>query len=138
MIENSPGTRLFNSLIVKLKDTGEVKDVFGDGDNSCAAFVSSVLFLNRLLDEPHATVARLRQVLTRLGWQKVEGDIIPGDVVFWEKIKVEDGSEHEHVGFALSADEAISTSYKERQVVKHAMIPNGRKVTEVFRPNILE
>ena len=138
MIENSPGTRLFNSLIVKLKDTGEVKDIFGDGNNSCAAFVSSVLFLNRLIDGPHATATRLREVLSKIGWRKVEGEVIPGDVVFWEKIKFENGSEHGHVGFALGPDGAVSTNYKDKQVIKHSMMPNGRRVTEVFRPNILE
>ena len=120
MIENSIGTRLFNSVIVSYRDSDTVVDVLNDGEYSCAFFVSSVLTLVQFLDRPHTTVKTVRLKLEERGWSKIpaaEAEL--GDVIFWEKVKFDNGSENEHVGFVGNSTEAISTSYLERKVVRH-------------------
>jgi hypothetical protein len=139
-IENSVGTHIFNSLIVQYQDSGKTVDILQDGVFSCAFFVSSILVLSGLMDKPHTTVKTLKEKLEENKWQIVIGDAQPGDVIFWEKIKFEDGSENEHVGFATSDIEAISTSWTEHKVVHHSIaLPTyegskpPRKITASYR-----
>ncbi len=133
-IENSVGTKLFNSLFVQFKDSGKINDAMNDGMYSCAFFVSSVLYILRAIDKPHATVKGLRESLEKNSeWQKVDAkDIRAGDVIFWEKIKFDDSSENAHTGFALSDHEAVSTDYKQKMVVRH-QIGTDRAIEAVYR-----
>jgi hypothetical protein len=141
MVKNAPDARLFNSLFVRYKDTGAVKDVCNDGEYSCAFFVSSLLALTGYLEKPHATVAGLRAKMLELPHTKIATteEILPGDIIFWEKIIFEDGSENEHVGFALGNSRAVSTSFKKQCVVEHDLVvPGGvgtvsRKIISVLR-----
>lgn len=135
MIENSIGTKLFNSAFVKFKDTGKVTDILNNGEFSCAFFVSGVLTLCKYLDSPHATIKRLKEELIKAGWKKVnKSNLQPGDVVFWERMVFPDGTENEHIGFVLNKNQAISTDYKSRKVTKHHItFNNKRKIIEVFR-----
>ena len=140
MIQNAPDTRLFNSLFVRYKDSGEVKDACNDGEYSCAFFVSSLLTLTGYLERPHATVAGLREKMLGLPIQKVElADAQAGDVIFWDKIVFDNGEANEHVGFINSNGKAVSTSFKKRSVVEHdILMPGGvsnetRKVTLILR-----
>ena len=131
-IENSVGSKIFNSLIVRFKDTGKITDVLAEGVYSCAFFVSSLLYLSKTTDKPYSTVTNLQQHLDKKrGWNKVE-DIEPGDVIFWEKITFEDGSENAHVGFALNKSEAVSTDYKNKMVARH-QLQSDRKITGIYR-----
>lgn len=136
-IENSIDSRLFNSLFVQYKDSGKTVDALNDGMYSCAFFVSSVLYLLRAIDKPHATVESLMKALEKdADWQKVDvHDISAGDVIFWEKMKFEDGSENAHVGFALNDNEAVSTDYQKKAVARHPIISNstGRAIDAVYR-----
>lgn len=122
-IENSVGTRLFNSAFVRYKDTGEVKDIFNDGEYSCAYFVSSLLFLGEMLKKPSATVKSLREDIDAdKNWQKVDlNSTQAGDIVFYEKTKFDDGTENAHVGFVLNSNEAVSTDYKSKVVARHPL-----------------
>lgn len=136
VIENSTGTRLFNSLFVRFKDTGKISDVLNDGMYSCAFFVSSILYLLQAIDKPHATVKSVKEAFEKdKNWQKVgEDDIQSGDVIFWEKIKFDDGSENAHIGFALNISEAVSTDYKNKVITRHPIVSgNKRAVEAVFR-----
>ena len=141
MIENSVGTKLFNSIIIK-NETGEVQDLLNDGEYSCALFVSSVLVLHLLLPRARTTVANLEKELTdhKSFIEVPKESIETGDVIFWESVTYEDGSQNRHVGFAISSHEAISTNYIEKCVVRHATdkeIENTgkiRKIEKVFRP----
>ncbi|MFA5987351.1 MAG: hypothetical protein WC797_01720 [Candidatus Paceibacterota bacterium] len=145
MVENSPGSRMFNSVYVLHKDTGKIEDILHDGEFSCATFVSSVLFVIGMTDAPCVTVDTMRKKLASdLRWKQVNGfeNVEPGDVVFWEKIKFADGSENEHVGFALNKNEAVSTSDTERKVVRHDLAcleksanNKPRAITSLFRYN---
>lgn len=118
MIKNSPGTKMFRSLWVE--ESGEKRDVFRDGELSCAAFVSSVLTLHNLIDDVHATVARTVEELEKFGWRRADNPK-PGVVVVWKPRMDDDGERHAHIGFLVNAKEAVSTSAKERCVVRHPL-----------------
>lgn len=140
MIENSVGSRLFNSAFVRFKDSGETKDICNDGEYSCAFFASGVLQLVKMIDGASATVNSLSKKLQESSvWRQVD-DINPGDVIFWEEIIFSDGSKNKHVGFALNNKEAISTDYKKKEVTKHHITfgenKDGtpkRKIASIYR-----
>jgi len=136
-IENSVGSRLFNSVFVKFKDSGKTADILNDGMYSCAFFVSSLLYLFQAIDKPHATVANVMKFLeTNEKWHKVDGgNNEAGDVIFWEKIVFDDGSENAHIGFAVSKDEAVSTDYKQKLIARHPIIREQTKrgIEAVYR-----
>lgn len=133
-IENSVGSKIFNSLIVRFKDSGKVVDILNDGMYSCAYFVSCVLYLFGLIDKPNTTVNTLKEKLEKNDkWKKVGLDAIePGDVVFFEKITFEDRTENAHVGFSLNKQEAVSTDYKNKIVTRHPLF-SERKIEDAFR-----
>lgn len=138
MVENSEGSKIFNSAFVENKTTGEVVDVLNDGEYSCAVFVSSLLSLVGLMDRPHSTVKTLVSKLEESEkWMVVDGEIKAGDVLLWEKVKFEDGSENEHIGFAIDNQHAISSNYIEKKVIKHPVSKkvNGkdRKIEKIYR-----
>ena len=119
MIENSVGSRLFNSLFVKFNDSGEVKDILNNGELSCAFFVSCVLTLVKMIDAPRTTVKSVLEFVGKnINWQEVLDEPQNGDIIFWEELPETDGSTHGHVGFALNNLEAVSTSSKEHLVTK--------------------
>lgn len=134
-IENSVGSRFFNSLFVTHKDTGNVQDALNDGEYSCAFFVSGLLYLMEAVSKTTATVKSLKNLLEKdTKWKQVSIDMLEaGDVVFWEKIKFEDGSENAHVGFVLNKDEAVSTDYVVKAVARHSIKKLDRKVEAVYR-----
>lgn len=128
MIKNSIGSKLFNSIIVKFKDTGKIKDVFENGQLSCASFVSSVLFLNNYIGSPHATVESTRKDLLKSGWNKIQSNNPKlGDVVVWEKVDFGNGQANQHIGFVLNKNQAVSTNWKKRKVVGHHITFGGVK-----------
>ncbi len=131
MIENSVGSNMFNSVYVKNKDSSEVTDVLENGKYSCAYYVSSLLFLLGLIDCPHALVSTVKTVISTSGDWEVADKAEAGDVVFWNKVTFEDGTENAHVGFALNNQEAVSTSSNQKTVVKHSISLQG--VDVVFR-----
>ena len=79
--------------------------------------------------------------LKERNYTEVSGTIEPGDIVIWEKLTFPDGTENEHIGFALGNDEAISTSSTLREVATHHVTygkddagnPN-RNIAMVYRP----
>lgn len=140
MIKNAPGNRLFNSLFVSYKNSGEVKDVCNNGEYSCAFFTSSLLTINGYLERPHATVAGLRAKMLTFPFQKIElTDAQPGDVIFWDKIEHEDGTVTEHVGF-VSEHGAVSTDFATHAVMEHPIEQPGglnkpkRTIGLILRP----
>ncbi len=141
MVKNSEGTKMFNSLFVQTKETGMVQDILQDGMYSCAFFVSTLLVMFRVIDEPCTTVNSLQKKIIQ-GKQKFYQISQPecGDIVFWEEITFEDGSKNKHVGLALNAQEAVSTNFREKKVSKHhitfGMDKEGnpkRKIIEMYR-----
>ncbi len=139
MIHNSVGTAMFKSFYVRTSERGEF-DALGNGDNSCAFYVSSVLVIFKLIDSAHATVGSLVDDLERSGWLAVEtaassGPILlPGDVIVWEAADAPDGR-YEHVGFFVGKQRAVSTSYATKLVAEHDLYFGDahRPIKQVFR-----
>lgn len=138
MIENSIGTKIFNSIFAEVE--GQEKDLLNDGEFSCAVFVSGILLLNQMLEKGRSTVDSLEKDLEESdSFEEIKSDPQPGDILFWEKVRYEDGSENRHVGFTLSNTEAVSTDYVPKQVIKHPInkeIENSgetRKIEKIFR-----
>jgi hypothetical protein len=142
MIKNSPGTRMFNNLLVKNRKTGEVQDVMKSGAYSCAFYVSSVLTILDMIDKAHSTVKTvIEKIEENDNWDKVAtSDLSPGDVVVWEDITYENGEVVPHIGFYLDEKTAVSTSWTKREVSSHhpffGLNDDGkpvREIAEVFR-----
>ena len=136
-IKNSVGSTLFRSLYAKKNDTDEVIDITKAGEYSCAFFVSSLLYLAGLIDKQRATVTSLENFCkNEEKWKEIRRENVAfGDVVFWEKRKYDDGSEHAHVGFILNTKEAVSTSDKKRAVLQHLIDYEDRKATAFYSYN---
>ncbi len=141
MIENSIENKLFNSIIIKEED-GSIKDLLNDGEYSCALFVSGILLLHSLVLKTRSTVNNLEKDLLESSlFQEVEDKTIqPGDILIWESVTYEDGSQNRHIGFAISKEDAVSTNYIKKCVVKHPIhkeVENTgeiRKIEKVLRP----
>ncbi len=142
-IENAEGTRLFNSIFVKKTGSDTVIDVCGDGEKSCAYFVSSVLTLVGIFDKPSTTVATVQNRMSTGGFMEIStNEIEAGDIVIWEK-QLLNNEENEHIGFALNKEEAMSTYFRERKVTRHPLTFGAtperpeRKIDRAFRPPFL-
>jgi hypothetical protein len=80
-----------------------------------------------------ATVPSLKELVeTNPQWSKIDrAHIAEGDVVFWQKVTYEDGSENAHVGFAITATDAISTNYKTKMIARHPL--DERNIESIYR-----
>lgn len=141
-IENSVGSRIFNTLLVKNIKEKRVYDVLNDGERSCAFFVSGLLTFFDLIDRPHATVATVVKNIQKKDWTEIPvSNLKPGDIVVWETIEFDDGSQDEHIGFYLDGNRAVSTSNKKRCVECHHPTfgeidgKPTRRIIEAYRQN---
>lgn len=115
MINNAVGSQMFKNGYAEFD--GVKKDVVNDGELSCAIFVSSILKIFSLIDEPHATVTSTVKKMEESGWQKTE-ELKPGHILVWEE-RVIDGATHSHIGFYIGNEEAVSNSTESRVIAKH-------------------
>jgi dCTP diphosphatase len=129
-IRNSVGGRSFQNFYAEVD--GKKKDVADGGVLSCAYFVSAVVHTFGLIRSPHMTVASTVRDFEASGWQKVTGEPEPGDVLVWEEKEFDDGSRHEHIGFALGPAEAVSTSYETGEISLDPL-PSRRPVKAIYR-----
>jgi hypothetical protein len=95
---------------------GKRKDIINNGDLSCAFFVSSILKINNLLPNIHVTDAGTEREMIKKGWYKIKNPKI-GSVLFWHPAK--NGNEHEHIGFYIGKDKAISNNSKRGYPITH-------------------
>jgi len=132
VINNSVGTNMFRNFYVETDEQGEF-DAFGDGENSCAFYVSAILVMFNKMNDIHGLVQSTVDDLKKSGWQLVE-EPRPGDVLIWEAKQFSDGSK-EHIGFCVDANRAVSTSNKTQTVVEHDInfSQDKRKVTQIYR-----
>ncbi|MCX6813984.1 MAG: hypothetical protein NT078_02130 [Candidatus Azambacteria bacterium] len=90
-----------------------------NGGLSCARFVSSLLYLFKLIKDMHATVNGIVKDLKQSGWKKIKKPKI-GSILVWEKIDFGNKDFHKHIGFYIGNNKAISTSSpKKGQPVIH-------------------
>ena len=139
MLENSvtSPTYLFKNLYM-VTDEGQIRDILEDGGLSCAVFVSWILLPLNLIKSAHATVAATIKDLKESDWQETV-ELKPGSVILWEKkVGDEDGKMHDHLGFFIGQDEAISNNSRgtgggERIPHKHHCTYNDtRKIEKIF------
>ena len=125
MIENSAGTRMFRNVYASVD--GEEQEILRDGELACAYFVSGVLRMFDLCNEMHVTVRRLLRDMESSGWIQRK-DPPPGAVVYWKERTYDDGEQHEHIGFLVGDEEAVSTDYRKCEVVRHPLTElNGKR-----------
>jgi hypothetical protein len=116
-IKNSVGSNLFRNLFAKVD--GVEKDILNDGELSCAYFVSHILLMFNLIKEGHATVTGTVRDMEQSGWVKIE-NLREGAVLVWEaSIQDEEGNMHDHIGFYIGEDHAISNSTSKRTPQRH-------------------
>jgi len=133
LIRNSVGSQMFRNFYLQMPDGKEI-DVMGDGNTSCAFFVTSVLVLFGKLARIHGTVQVTVNDLKEKAWQEVAAaDMQPGDVIVWEAQEL-DKEWHAHIGFYIGNGRAVSTSAQKREVAEHDVQFDGnRAITTVLR-----
>lgn len=136
VIQNSVGTKLFSEGYARID--GQPTNIMAGGEVACAFFVSGVLCLFdvELIDHAHATVTSTVKDLEKHGWEQVN-DPQAGDIIVWEPVKFPDGKAHEHIGFVVSKNEAISNDYASGAPQRHGLdtMADGqpRKITAIYR-----
>lgn len=132
LIKNSVGSNLFRNFYVRTPSRGKF-DALGDGYDSCAFFVSSILVIFKKLSDFHGTVDQTIEDLQKSGWREVSNPR-PGDVLVWEPKKFPEGMVS-HVGFYIGDGRAISTSINTKTPIEHEknFDEAKRKITKIFR-----
>lgn len=109
VIKNSVETKMFRNLYAKVNN--KRKDITQNGNLSCAFYVSSILFLFKLIKGIHATVDGSTRDLKKSGWKEIK-EPKSGCVLVWKKENFADGSPHKHIGFYAGKGKAISNNFK--------------------------
>ncbi len=143
MIENSARgeNHMFRNFYVEKE--GKIEDSLEEGKNSCAVMVSHILYsYNPLLDFSgkkhwikyiHLTVASTEKDMIENGWHIIN-DLKPGAVLIWEKKDGRNGMPHNHIGFFIEGDMAISNDSRGTGFPhKHHYTYNGaRKIEKIY------
>ena len=132
-IKNSVGSNLFRNLYAYVD--GNKTDILRSGKLSCAIYISSILHRFKLTNDIHATVEGTVKDLKKSGWQKVKRPRL-GAILVWEPQKVNDRIywRHDHIGFYIGKNRAISSDFKRRQPILHHWtfgVKNGRPVRKI-------
>ena len=138
MIRNSIGSKIFRNLFADI-DGVEI-DVVGNGDKSCALFVSSVLYINKMIGDIHATVLSTTKDLQANGWTEINTPR-EGAILEWESLIFDDGSSHSHLGFYIGNEQAISNGSNISDGVPiehHFTYNNTRKIIRIWWHDKLE
>lgn len=132
VIHNSIGSNMFRNFYVKSVSKVEF-DALGDGDNSCAFYVSSILVIFKQLNRIHGTIESTIKDLHESGWIEVNRSK-PGDILIWESQQFSDGVK-EHMGFSIGNGKAVSTSAKQKTPVEHDQHFGNtkRNIIHIFR-----
>ena len=107
---------MFSNLYAKLDN--KKLDITKNGNLSCAFYVSSILFLFKLVKEIHATVNGTLKDLKESGWTKIEKPRI-GCVLIWRETDFGNGNLHKHIGFYIGKEKAISNNFKYGYPTRH-------------------
>ncbi len=129
VLEKSEGVEMFQSIYAEIE--GVKKDITEKGNLSCGFFVSGVLAIFGLIDRLHGTVSGTVSAMERSGWQKT-GNLSPGAVIVWGP-PVDGSFSHDHIGFYLGDQQAISNIWQKRVPGKHH-VTFGAQGTKTYRP----
>jgi hypothetical protein len=131
LIENSVGTKLFRNNYFFVD--GKNKDIVKDGKLSCAFYVSSILYLLKLIKDIHTTVKGTIKDMEESGWYKIEKPK-KGAVILYEPGK--DG--HYHLGFYWSKNRAVSNVSSKKSPNSHPLNYQKRKILAFYYHKKLE
>lgn len=138
-IRNSVGSHMFRHLYA-VDEQGNRSDILQNGRLSCAYYVAFILYHFQLIKQPHATVTSTVKDIEGHGWTVVDSPEV-GDVLLWEpSIEHVEGESHEHLGFYIGDERAVSNSSTSGEIVEHDWTfgvdnegnPN-RKITKILR-----
>lgn len=116
VVKNSINSKMFRNLYAKVN--GKKTDITDNGNLSCAFFVSSILYMFRLIREMHATVNGTVRGLIEFGWTEIEKPKV-GCILVWKETDFGKGDLHKHIGFYIGQNKAISNDYKKGFPVEH-------------------
>lgn len=132
-IHSSVSTDVFRSIYVR-DQKGYEFDALDDGRDACAYHVSGILAINGLIDQPHATVKTTLEKMKLAGWRQTKKPS-PGDVICWPATK----TIHQHLGFYVDEQTAISNSSVKRQPSLHEMrLRDGRLPSRYYTNPLLK
>lgn len=130
-IKNSVNTKMFRNVFVLID--GKEKDITKNGKLSCAIYISSILKLFDLISKKHTTVNGTIKDMLNSGWKKTKKLKI-GNVLVWEEKE-----DHQHVGFYIGNNKAISNSDKKRvPIIHHYTYNDTRKVIQILTYKIIK
>jgi len=128
IIKASQGSKMFRHVYVK-KNNKKV-DILKNGEYSCAYYVSCILKIFDLIDHkisPHVTVDGTVKNMIKSGWKKTK-KLKPGNVLVWEE-----KLGHQHLGFYLGKDKAISHRHEKKMpIIHHYTYGNKRKIVQIL------
>jgi len=133
-IKNAVGTKMFRNLFAQVD--GKRQDILKNGELSCAAFTSAIPLMFGLIKASHATVSGLITDLENSGWKKITKPR-PGAILVWDH-KDFGGETHQHCGFHIGQDQAISNSTAKGVPAQHHWTYGqkngkvGRTVTAIY------
>jgi len=116
IIKASQNSKMFQRLYVL--ENNKKKDILKNGELSCAYYVSSILKIFDLISQPHATIKSAIRDMRQNGWQPTK-KLKPGSVLIWQEKKFVDGTIHQHLGFYLGNNKAISNSTEKGLPIIH-------------------
>ena len=134
VIKNSAGSKMFRHIYVL--DDDKEKDILEGGELSCAYYVSCILKLFNLINQeisPHAMTGGLIKNILNNGWKETKKLKI-GNIILWEE-----KLGHQHLGFYLGKDMAIShRDEKKTPIIHHYTYEGKRKIIKIFTHKIIK
>lgn len=125
-VKNSLGSNMFRNVYFDIED--KVTDLAQNGNLSCAVFVSSILFLIKMIKDPHITVDSTLKDMMSCGWIEINKPE-PGCVLVWQEKDFGQSGIHRHLGFYVNNGKAISNNPEKGCPTEHDWnIFDGRSV----------
>ena len=113
VIKNSVNSTVFRNFYIE--ENGNIKDILENGNLSCAIFVSNILHMfsgiHKLIDNPHVTVSSTLRDMVQNNWFEIS-ELKIGAVLHWEAVDFGTSGMHEHIGFYIGDNLAISNNSK--------------------------
>jgi hypothetical protein len=107
MIRNAAkgSNHMFQNLYASVD--GIEQDINSNGGKSCGLVVSSILYLQKMIKDLHATVESTEKDMLSSGWHEIS-DLKEGAIIVWERRPGQDEKMHSHIGFFLGDTFAMS------------------------------
>lgn len=130
LIENSIGSGLFRNNYFFVN--GKSKDILKNGNLSCAFYVSSLLYLVKLISDLHSTVEGTLKDLEKNSWYKIDKPK-KGAIILWDE-----KNDHYHLGFYWNKNKAVSNHSFKKSPSFHSLNYKKRKILAYYFHKELE